>query len=75
MEDVARQWSDAPLDLKIKFQNLIFPECFIYDIKNDNFIINKISPLYRGSSAIKQADSGDNFVMVISPGIEPGLSG
>ena len=75
MESISKQWSDASLDLKLKMQELIFPKGFVYDIKNDNFIINEISPLYRGISTIKQADDTKNSVMVIPPGIEPGLPG
>jgi hypothetical protein len=47
-----------------KFQNLIFPGGFILDIKNDNFIINKISPLYRGITPEIKADYAKNFVLV-----------
>ena len=75
MVDIAKQWSDASLELKQKMQELIFPNGFIYDIKNDNFIINEISPLYRGISAIKQADDAKNSVVVTSRGIEPRLQG
>ncbi len=75
MENVSKQWSDASLDLRLKMQELIFPKGFIYDIKNDNFIINEISPLYRGISTIKQADDAKNSVMVIARGIEPRLPG
>lgn len=75
MENISKQWSDASLDLKLKMQELIFPKGFVYDIKNDNFIINEISPLYRGNPTIKQADDAENSVMVIPRGIEPRLPG
>lgn len=75
MENVAQQWADSPLELKQKFQKLIFPKGFIYDIENDKFIINEISPLYRGNTTIKQADDAENSTVVTSPGIEPGLQG
>ncbi len=75
MQNISKQWSDASLDLKLKMQELIFPKGFIYDIKNDNFIINEISPLYRGVSSIKQADNAKNSVLVTSRGIEPRLPG
>ena len=75
MENIAQQWADSPLELKQKFQKLIFPKGFIYDIENDKFIINEISPLYRGNTTIKQAGDAENSIVVISPGIEPGLSG
>ena len=75
MENISKQWPDASLDLKLKMQELILPKGFVYDIKNDNFIINEISPLYRGISTIKQADDAENSIVVIPPGIEPGLPG
>ena len=64
MENVAQQWADSPLELKQKFQKLIFPKGFIYDIENDKFIINEISPLYRGNTTIKQADDAENSIVV-----------
>ena len=70
MENVAQQWMDSPLELKQKFQQLIFPKGFIYDIKNDKFIINEISPLYRGKTTIKQADDEENSIVVIPRRIE-----
>ncbi len=73
MENVAQQWMDSPL--KQKFQQLIFPKGFIYDIKNDKFIINEISPLYRGKTTIKQADDDENSILVIPRRIELRLPG
>jgi len=64
MTNIAKQWCDAPLDIKQKFQNLIFPEGFVLDIKNDNFITTKISPLYRCITPEMEADFTKNFVVV-----------
>lgn len=75
MTDIAKQWCDAPLDLKQKYQNLIFPEGFVLDIKNDNFITTKISPLYRGITAVEQADFDKNSLLVTSRRIELRLPG
>lgn len=75
MGNMAHQWSDASLELKQKFQNLIFPNGFEYDIQNDNFIINKISPLYRWNRPDMEADLSKNSLMVIPRGIEPRLPG
>ena len=75
MTNIAKLWADAPLDVKQKFQNLIFPEGFVLDIKNDNFISTKISPLYRGITAVEQADFDKNSAMVIPRGFEPRLPG
>ena len=71
----AKLWADASLELKIMLQNLVFPEQFTYDIKNEKFITTKISPLYRSSTAIKQADNDKNSSLVIPRGIEPRLPG
>jgi hypothetical protein len=75
MTNIAKQWSDAPLDIKQKFQNLIFPEGFVLDIKNDNFITTKISPLYRGITAVEQADFDNNSLMVTPRRVELLLPG
>lgn len=71
MANIAQQWSDATLDLKQKFQNMIFPKGFEYDIKSRNFIIDEISPLYRVITPENEADFADNSVMVTLQGIEP----
>ncbi|MFZ2545067.1 MAG: recombinase family protein [Candidatus Saccharimonadales bacterium] len=64
MRNIAKQWADAPFDLKQKFQYLIFPDGFEYDIRNDNFIINKISPLYRCVTPEMETDYAKNSTMV-----------
>lgn len=64
MGNIAKQWFDASLELKQMFQQLIFPEGFEYDIANDNFIINKISPLYRCISPEMEADFAKNSRLV-----------
>ena len=71
MTNIAGQWAKAPLDIKQMYQNLIFPEGFVLDIKNDNFISTKISPLYRGITAVNRADLDKNSSMVTREGIEP----
>ena len=70
MANMSKQWSDASLDLKQKFQNMIFPKGFEYDISNDKFIINEISPLYRCITPDMEADLSENSVMVIPRRIE-----
>ncbi len=74
MHDMVPQWSAPPLELRQKIQNLIFPNVFVCD-KNEKFINNKISPLYRDVSTMKQADGMKNSDVVTLPGIEPGLLG
>jgi site-specific DNA recombinase len=75
MANIAKQWSDASLELKQKFQSLIFPEGFEYDIKSDNFIINKISPLYSVITNEMGANNGNNSLMVIPRRVELLLPG
>ena len=64
MSNVAKQWSDAPLQLKQKYQNLIFPRGFIYDIKQHNFISEEISPLYRYVLEENDPLNASNSIMV-----------
>lgn len=75
MANVSKQWADASLDLKQKIQSLIFPSGFEYDIKQHNFIINEISPLYGVITPEIEADYAKNSVLVTSRGIEPLLPG
>jgi len=75
MSNVAKQWSDAPLQLKQKYQNLIFPRGFIYDIKQHNFISQEISLLYRYVLEENDPLNASDSVMVIPRGIEPLLPG
>ena len=64
MTNVAKQWANAELQLKQKYQNLIFPRGFVYDIKQHNFISSDISPLYRCISLENTALKASNSVMV-----------
>jgi hypothetical protein len=75
MTNIAKQWAEAPLDIKQMYQNLIFPDGFVLDIKNDNFISTKISPFYKGITAVEQADLNKNSSMVTSRRIELRLPG
>ena len=75
MGNVAKLWNDAPLELKIKFQTLIFPEGLTLDTKNQIFRTSKISALYRYVPAENESISTQNSLMVIPRGIEPLLSG
>ena len=75
MTNVAKQWSDASLQLKQKYQNLIFPRGFIYDIKQHNFISSDISPLYRCISLENTSLKASNSIMVTPAGFEPAITG
>jgi len=82
MTNMAKQWSDASLEVKQKFQELIFPEGFVLDIKNANFITSKISPLYQYSKVLEDISEKEatekqdvNSVLVIPRRIELLLPG
>ena len=75
MSAIYKKWQTASLEVQQKFQSLIFPNGFVYDIKNQNFIIDEISPLYRYKTKQKELPASENSYLVIPPGIEPGLPG
>lgn len=75
MGSIHKHWHSAPLELKQAYQELVFPEGFIYDIGTKKFITPAISPLYRLDVGETGAINDKNFLMVILPGIEPGLPG
>ncbi len=64
MTNVAKQWLDADLELKQKIQNVIFPQGFILDIKQGNFISPHLSPLYSVISNQNTLLQANNSVMV-----------
>ena len=47
MGSIHKHWRTAPLELKQAYQELVFPEGFVYDISSKKFITPVISPLYR----------------------------
>ncbi len=75
MEDISTRWMSAPLELKQAFQELVFPNGFVYDIKTGNFLTPDISPLYRLDLGETGANSAKNFVMVIPRRVELLLPG
>ena len=75
MADVVKQWYDAPLNVKQKIQSLIFSDGYEYDMKQQNFIINKISPLYSSNITALRTNSDKNSTVVIPRRIELRLPG
>lgn len=47
MENVSEQWALSDADLKLRFQNMLFPKGVIYDEQSGKFGTPQISPLYR----------------------------
>ncbi len=75
MGNVAKVWADAPLELKIKFQNLIFPEGLELNTSKQIFRTSKISPLYRYIPNKKELSNTENSLLVIPRRIELRLPG
>jgi site-specific DNA recombinase len=75
MGSIHKNWKTAPLELKQAYQELVFPEGFVYDISVKKFITPAISPLYRLDLGETGDINDESIRMVISPGIEPGLPG
>jgi site-specific DNA recombinase len=74
MGSIHKHWHSAPLELKQAYQELIFPEGFIYDIRGKKFITPAVSPLYRVDMGKTGAISAKNFGMVISRRISYGYT-
>jgi hypothetical protein len=65
MGSIHKHWKTAPLELKQAYQELVFPEGFVYDISSQKFITPAISPLYRLDVGEAGAINGKNISMVI----------
>lgn len=66
MKNVKEYWLEAPLELKIQLQDLIFPEGIEYDF-NSGFGTAKMSPAYQ---LINQLEA-KNLNLVGPAGFEP----
>ena len=75
MGSIHKHWKTAPLELKQAYQELVFPEGFIYDISSKKFITPAISPLYRLDLGKTGATNDKNIPMVIPRRIELRLPG
>ncbi len=75
MGSIHKHWKTAPLELKQAYQELVFPEGFVYDISSKKFITPAISPLYRVDMGEAGATNDKNISMVIPRRIELRLPG
>lgn len=71
----SKMWQDADNETKINFQKLVIPNGVEFDIREKKFGTSGLSPLYRLKDIIKDSSMKDESLMVILPGIEPGLPG
>ena len=75
MADPAKMWLDSPHETKVLFQQIIFPDGITFDARERKFGTVLPSVLYRWKDIIKDPSESEESLMVISPGIEPGLPG
>lgn len=75
MHDVKQLWLDADPDLKIRFQNMVFPEGLTFDTNTLTFGTTTISPLYRYAPNKKDLSVKEKSLVVTSWRIELQLPG
>ena len=75
MGNAYKLWMDADVEMRQRFQNIIFPEGVILNTKTMQFGASKISPLYRYVPNKKDLSIKEKSLVVTLPGIEPGLPG
>lgn len=68
MHDVQRLWLDADPDLKIRFQNMIFPEGLTFHTATLTFGTSTISPLYRYAPNKKDHSETEKSLLVTPAG-------
>ena len=71
MARVDVQWLDAPVEIKIRFQSMLFPEGLVYDSKSGNFGTNKMSRFYRLVANKKDSEESSKSILVAGVGFEP----
>lgn len=69
MNDAYKLWIDADLDMKKRFQNMVFPEGLYFDSKTLQFGTTNISPLYRYAPNKKDLSVKEKSLVVIPAGI------
>lgn len=75
MGNAHKLWVDADVEMRQRFQNVIFPEGVVLDTKNIQFGTSLINPLYRYKPTKKDLSAKEKSLLVIPPGIEPELPG
>ena len=73
MGNVAKQWLDADLDLRLRFQNMVFPGGATLDMKTLHFGTQNISPLYRYAPTKRDLSSLEKSSLVTPAGFEPAI--
>lgn len=68
-------WDTASPAMKVQFQRMIFPEGLTYNLQSNVFGNIHLSHLYTFANIKKNPSTKDESLLVIPPGIEPGLPG
>ena len=71
MENVDKQWAHSDFDVKIRFQNMLFPRGVVYDYETGKFGTSEISPLYRCVGIEKAPEGALDSYLVAGAGLEP----
>ncbi len=75
MGNAPRLWSDATADMKVVYQNMIFPEGIEYDFAKKTFGTPKLSALYTLANIKKDLSNDDKSLLVIPRRVELLLPG
>lgn len=71
MANVDVQWALSDIDIKQRFQKMIFPEGVTYDSATGKFGTSSISPLYRLARNKKDLPEAEKSILVAQIGLEP----
>lgn len=71
MSNAPRLWKDAPPEVKVMYQQMIFPEGVSFNLRESKFGTVKYSPLYSLASIKKDPSKSLESLLVIPRGIEP----
>lgn len=69
-----RLWADAGIDMKVRYQRMIFPDGLTFDLKNEKFGTAPMSILYRLADNKKDSETGSESSLVVPRGVEPRLT-
>lgn len=64
MDEVSEQWSVSELDVKVRFQSMLFPKGLVYDSNSGRFGTSEISPLYRYAPTKKDLPEPEKSFLV-----------
>ncbi len=75
MKTTDKQWENSELDLKTRFQNLIFPDGVVYHAETRKFGTSNLNTLYRCAQNKKGSIEPSESNLVAGAGLEPATFG